>query len=249
MLAAAGLLALAGCSSGKVAQTADQQSAIDGVNVNVGQIAIRDAAIVFPMSGDATTYQAAGAAPLAAVLVNSSGTDDTLVSASSPYAKKVTLAPAEDGATPPATGCVASASVLPSASATPSENGHATPKPTGSPKRPAGTPGAHPSGSAAASSSAAPSGSAAPSDSASPSEPTGPSAIGLAVPSSSTVQLVSGCQQLVLSDLSQPVTPAMLVPVTLTFQNAGVVTLQLPFASPATALPRTPVSGFAPDNG
>ncbi len=181
------------------------------------------------MSGDATTYQAAGAAPLAAVLVNSSGTDDTLVSASSPYAKKVTLAPAEDGATPPATGCVASASVLPSASATPSENGHATPKPTGSPKRPAGTPGAHPSGSAAASSSAAPSGSAAPSDSASPSEPTGPSAIGLAVPSSSTVQLVSGCQQLVLSDLSQPVTPAMLVPVTLTFQNAGVVTLQLPF--------------------
>jgi copper(I)-binding protein len=244
MLAAVGLLAataaLAGCSSGKVSQTADQQEAIDGVNMTVGTLAIRDAAVDFP-AGDATSYPAAGAAPLTLVLVNSSGTEETLLSATSPYAKSITLAPADPDATPPAIGCISAASALQSASPSTPASHH----PSG---RPSSSASARPSGSASASAS----GSAEPSASAA----AGPAVSNFAVPSSSVVQLVRGCPHLVLSGLTQPFpnsddpkNPLTLIPVTLTFRSAGPVTLKLPLASPATPLPRTPVSGFAPGEG
>lgn len=192
MLAAVGLLAataaLAGCSSGKVAQTADQQEAIDGVNKTVGSLNIRDAAVDFPAGDDAASYPAGGSAPLTLVLVNIGGTEDTMLSAKSPYAKSITLAPAEAGATPPAIGCTSAASVLPSESpSTPASHRAAA--------GPSGSASAHPSGSASASASG----------SAGPSEPAaGPEVSNLAVPSSSAVQLVRGCSHLVLAGLTKP---------------------------------------------
>lgn len=239
LLAAAGLLAvtagLTGCSSGKVSQTAEQREAIDGLNLTLGTLDIRDAAVDFPPDAAAgvMSYPAGGNAPLTMVVVNSADTADTLVSASSPVATSVALSPARAGAKAPGIGCVATASVL--ASASPSSS----PKPSG---RPSGS--ASPRGSASASASASPSGSPA-------AEPAGPPVADFPLPPSSAVQLVAGCQHLVLSGLKKEIAAGQLIPVTLTFKNAGTTnsTFQLPFVSPSTPLPRAPISHFSPHEG
>jgi copper(I)-binding protein len=88
-----GALALAGCGAGQIAQTADQTAAVSGSSVTVGDIAVRNAEIEFPIGAQqgGTVYQAGGTAPVSMTVANVSDVADRLVSASSPVAGAVTI--------------------------------------------------------------------------------------------------------------------------------------------------------------
>lgn len=89
-VALTGLLALSGCGTGQLAQTANQISAVNGVSTELGEVQIRDARIAFPpRASGATLYPAGGVAPLEVTLVNSASTADRLIRVSSPGAPAV----------------------------------------------------------------------------------------------------------------------------------------------------------------
>jgi copper(I)-binding protein len=127
-LVVAGGLALAGCGSGQVAQTAVMKPTVDGQMAQLGPIAIRDAALEYPVGG---MYERGSDARLRMIVVNSGIDPDTLVSVSSPVASDVTIS---EGGSAEATG---SATPEPSPSA--SETAGASPSDTASP---GGTPSA-----------------------------------------------------------------------------------------------------------
>lgn len=82
-----GAVVLAGCGAGQVSQTARQVSAVDGANVTVGSIAVRNAQFVLGEDADAAVaYPRGSSAPLQMTIVNTGGTADELVSVSSPIA-------------------------------------------------------------------------------------------------------------------------------------------------------------------
>lgn len=88
-----GALALTGCGAGQIASTAGQVSSSGGSNVEVGQIAVRDAVIVFddqPVEGDAV-YPRGSDAPLSMTVINEGVEADRLVSASSAWAAEVVV--------------------------------------------------------------------------------------------------------------------------------------------------------------
>ena len=109
-LVVVGGLALAGCGAGQVAQTAEEQSTIDGSNAQVGPLAIRYAALEYPNAG---FYEKGSNARLRMVVVNDSTGSDALVAVRTNAATEVTLT----GATSPA----ASDSATPEPSATSAE--------------------------------------------------------------------------------------------------------------------------------
>jgi copper(I)-binding protein len=133
-LVVAGGLALSACGSGQVAQTAQTKPAVDGSMAQVGALAIRDAALDYPVSG---VYERGSDARLRMVVVNSGIAPDSLVSVSSPVATDTTIS---EGGSAEATGSATpepseSASESASPSATPSDtaSGTATPSATPSP--------------------------------------------------------------------------------------------------------------------
>jgi copper(I)-binding protein len=73
-------VALSACSAGQVAQTADQNRDKVGGQANVGDLAIREARLAYPVSGE---YQEGGDARLVVAIANGGATDDTLVSVTS----------------------------------------------------------------------------------------------------------------------------------------------------------------------
>jgi copper(I)-binding protein len=87
----AGALALSGCGSGQLAQTAEEGAAVNGTGTQLGDVVIRDMQVVYPQkptSPDAP-YPAGGAAPLKFGIVNESPVADRLVRVSSPVATSV----------------------------------------------------------------------------------------------------------------------------------------------------------------
>ncbi|WP_063713115.1 hypothetical protein [Nocardia jiangxiensis] len=68
-LAAGAALALSGCSSGQIAQTARQVSAVNGNTANVGDVALRDVRILLPQSEEYTNAKG-GKALIAFSVVN-----------------------------------------------------------------------------------------------------------------------------------------------------------------------------------
>jgi len=174
-----GALALAGCGAGQITQTSTQVSAVSGAQASVGAIAIRDAEFEYAPTSNASVYPTGGNAPLRMSIVNSAGTDDKLVSATSPVARSVRIT---------GNAVVSSGRVL---------------LVEGAPAPAAAAPT-----SAARSSASA----AAPADEA------------------------SGAQ-IVLVGVNQEIRPGLTYPVTLTFQKAGVVTVQVPVGNPTA--PRT----------
>lgn len=91
---AGGLVAavvLAGCGAGQITQTSTQVSAVDGASGTIGQIAVRDASIVFDPSDTAAIHRVGGDAPLQLSIINFGATADKLMSASSPVAASVTI--------------------------------------------------------------------------------------------------------------------------------------------------------------
>lgn len=113
----AALLALSGCGSGQLAQTAQQQSAIAGVNGQAGAIALRNALV--PFNGP-DGYPQGGTAPIAVSIFNNGLNAVKLVD--------VTAAAAASDVV--LVGGPAAATPIPSpTSAAPSPSGSASPSP------------------------------------------------------------------------------------------------------------------------
>src|SRR5215207_8867168 len=79
------LAVLAGCASGHVAHTADQESAVNGASGEAGAIAVRDAVFAFP-PGEEHYYPAGSTVPLRLTIVNTGDDEDRLVAVQSPAA-------------------------------------------------------------------------------------------------------------------------------------------------------------------
>ena len=105
LVAAVALLSACGVSQGAVMQSSDQVPSIQGVGASAGHVTVDNAMVLFPPR---LRYPAGSGAPLSLVITNGAGTDDRLVSASSPVARAVVIAPPTPGTTPPPLGCVLS---------------------------------------------------------------------------------------------------------------------------------------------
>lgn len=220
-LVVVGGLALAGCGAGQIAQTAQQKPTVDGQMAQVGPIAIRDAALEYPAGG---VYERGSDARLRMVVVNTGIAPDTLVSASSPVATDVTIsqgasAEAAGGGTPEPS---ASASETASPSETPTDTASGTAEPSGSAS---GTPSAGASGSAAA--------------------PT-PENARIQIPPNNYVSFREDGPRVLLTGLTQQLRPGQNLRVTLTFENAGSVTMTIAVGTPEIQLPLAPTVSVEP---
>jgi copper(I)-binding protein len=209
--AVAGVFAAAplvsGCAAGEHPQSALPTRLVEGVNASAHQVDIRNAFLLGPASGQ--RLAAGGSAPLYAWFVNNDPSPDRLVAAQAPgVAQSVEIA---GGAVelPPTklVNLVETAPAAPTTSPTPTP----TPK---TPKRRAAKPGRSPNsptrqpaspGTSASGTPGAPAGT--------PSAPAAPSA-----PSS----------KLILKGLTRAFSGGETVRVTLAFQRAGTITLDVP---------------------
>lgn len=92
-LALAGTLALSGCGTGQLSQTAEQNAAVNGTGIQQGSVVIRDLQVAYPQSSASpdAVYPRGGAAPLRFGMVNEGAVADRLVRVSSPAATAVTV--------------------------------------------------------------------------------------------------------------------------------------------------------------
>ncbi|MGH4016368.1 MAG: copper chaperone PCu(A)C [Pseudonocardiaceae bacterium] len=84
----AAALTLAGCGAGQVTQTDSQVAVIDGSSADIGSIAVRDVLIPYPEDHHGN-YPSGSKVPVRLTLVNQGSSADTLVSASTPAARRV----------------------------------------------------------------------------------------------------------------------------------------------------------------
>jgi copper(I)-binding protein len=218
--AAAGVgavLGLAGCSAGLITQTATQVAPVVGIDIDAGDIALRNVVIAY--SGP-EGYAAGSDAPLVVRIFNNGMTSVTLVGASSDQAEAVVLlgsptvvSPTGEATQPPA----------PESTASPDGEAQPTPTDTGEPT---------------------PTDPAAPTATPSPTGPA-PQPVSVTIPPQSYVLLVPGESEsgfLVLSGLRKSIIPGESVNVTFSFDNGASVVVPVPLAPPVTEVPRaTPV--------
>jgi len=223
-LVVVGGFALVGCGAGQIAQTAQQSPTVDGQQAQVGQIAIRNAALEYPTSG---VYERGADARLRMVVVNTGLSPDALTSVSSTVSGDVTIS---QGPAAEATGS-ASPSTSESATSSPSE----TPSET-----PSGTP------SASASGSATPTGSATATPSPTPS-PT-PENAQVQIPPNGYVSFTGDGPTVLLTGLTEELRPGQNLSVTLSFQNAGSVTMTIAVSTPEREISPAPTVPVEPDS-
>lgn len=86
-------LLLSGCGTGQISQTSRQVAAVNGANVTVGSVDLRDVQIAYPTTpaGPDALYRQGSAAPLVATLVNTAPVADRLLSVTSPAAASVQI--------------------------------------------------------------------------------------------------------------------------------------------------------------
>lgn len=223
-LVVAGGLALSACASGQVAQTAQMSPTVDGQLAQVGSLAIRNAALDYPAGG---VYERGSDARLRMVVVNGGVAPDSLVSVSSPVATDVTI----------------------SAGGSVEATGSATPEPTGSPSESA-SPTATPSDTASgtATPSASPGESASPSPTSSPTPSPTPENAQIQIPPNSYVSFREDGPRIMLTGLTRQLRPGQNLPVTLTFQRAGSVTMTIAVGTPDAELPPAPTVSVDPDS-
>lgn len=87
-------LFLTGCGTGQVAQTAEQVAAVNGGDGTVGQIVVRNATFPFP-DGEEHYHPAGEDVPLMVTIANT-GSDDELVSITTPAADEVEIEGSSD---------------------------------------------------------------------------------------------------------------------------------------------------------
>jgi hypothetical protein len=255
-LTAAGL-ALTGCGAGQQAQTSEMKPAITGVDVDAGDVALRDLQVDF---GEEGRYPRGGAAPLLVWMSNEGEATVVLESVTSPDAEAVVLV---------AEGPVAGASESPSDGASASPDGDPAEPPGGEEPTDAGasatpsadlweTPGGFdesstPEGQASPEATATPTGDASATASAS-ATPTGEETTGAAPsgdrdftielgPSSHVRLTPSTGSFLMLEGLEEEVDMRSTVEVVFTFSNGESVTAHLPMGEPDTAPSRSYFEG------
>jgi hypothetical protein len=222
MAAATSLLA-SGCGAGQIAETANKEPSVQGVNISAGNgdFAVRGLLVEYPGTEG---YRAGQDAVLNAVIYNDSEKPVT-VTVTTQSAREIVISG----------GGSASPSASASPSTSPSESGSASPSTSGSGSAsPSATP------SETGSSSATPSApeSARASGSASPSTPGQPARIELAP--LSYIQLnTQAPQQLRLLGLTEALRSGQNVFVTFDFGNGNTVTGPAPVAVPFTPAPRS----------
>jgi len=171
-------------------------------------------------------YERGTDARLRMTIVNSGVSPDSLVSASSPAATAVTISEGGSAATGSATpepGATGSGTA--SASATPTGTASATPTAGGSPSPTAsGSPSASPTASATAENAQ------------------------IQLPSNSYVSFREEGPRVMLTGLTKQLRPGQNLIVTLTFQNAGSVTMTIAVGTPDAELPPAPTVSVDPDS-
>lgn len=211
----AAIVGLAGCSAGQLAETSQIRSAVDGVAGNVGDISVRDASFAAPTGN---SYDAGASLPLNLTVVNGSLAPDEITAAT------VEGQPAEiRGATDSGT----SASGDPSSSAAPSTSSSAQPSGSNS--------------STSASNVGAASASPSMGASVAPAGPLPASTI--ALPAQKLVSIGEDAT-IVLPQSPKQYYPSQLISVTITFKNAGVLSLMVPIGVPMDQQPTNSSSDF-----
>lgn len=214
-LVAAGGVALAGCSAGQQAQTAEQRPTMDGTNAQAGQdVALRDIAIEYPEGG---LYEQGSDARLRMVVVNEGLQSDALVEVRTDAAERVVFRAAGEAGTAEGT-----ATAAPEPTATPT----ATATPTGTP-----------TGSPPASGSPTPSGSATPSASPTPSEPP---TTRIEIPPNGLVSFRDDGPAVILTGLTRQLRSSEVVPITFVFARGGAVTVDVAVGVPEEEIAPAP---------
>ncbi|MBO3732127.1 hypothetical protein [Glycomyces niveus] len=222
-------LAVAGCGAGRSAQTSGMQTAISGVDVDAGAIALRDMQVDF---GDTGFYPAGGQAPLRIWMDNQGDEPVFLEAVTSPAAEAVLLAadvlvteePGEGETSAPA----GDESATPTADATETPTADASETPTGDAASP--TSDATPTGDDEAS--------------ASPEAPVaeimGERDFEIELAPSSYMRLTPTTGSFLLLDgLKEDVFMGSSVEVTFVFSNGEAVTVDLPMGVPLEAPSRS----------
>ena len=210
-------LGLAGCSAGLVTQTATQVAPVVGIDVDAGDIALRN--VVIEYSGP-EGYEAGSDAPLVVRIFNNGMESVTLVGVTADKAEAVVLAgtpivvsptgePTQPPSPEPTTSPDEEASPSPTDTAEPTASPTATPTPTATPQRPV------------------------------------TEDVSVTIPPQSYVLLVPGESEsgyLLLTGLRESIIPGESVTVTFTFDNGTSVEVPVPLAPPVHEVPRaTPI--------
>lgn len=247
-LVVVGGIVLVGCGAGQIAQTAQQRPTVDGQQAQVGQIGIRDAALEYPSSG---LYERGADARLRMVVVNSGPSPDVLTSVSSTAAGDVTISQGTSaGATGTASPSAAASSSGPATfSSSPTPSGTASGTPTGTAEPPQSSEsGGAPSASASSSAGASPSGSGSAGATPSPTPTPTQEDAQVQIPANSYVSFTGDGPTVLLTGLTDQLYPTQNVTVTLTFQNAGSVTMTIAVSSPEGEISPAPTVTVEPDS-
>jgi copper(I)-binding protein len=220
-------LAAAGCSAGQVTQTDTQVAVVNGASGQAGDIAVRDAQLLFPVAHGA--YEERDDAPVVVVIANNGTAADQLLAVTSEFAEPAEITgdvelesasavvgggDQDDAGSHPTTTSRPSASSSASATTTTTPSGSETTT-TGS-------------GSATTTTGSAATTTTAGDDTSISNPPTS----GTKTPSSADPS-EPGVVKIVLKNLKKPLRPGQTIKVTFLFRNAGEVTLDLPIgASP-----------------
>jgi copper(I)-binding protein len=226
-----GAVAVAGCGAGQITQTSEQVAAVSGAHANAGPIAVRDIVIQFAEKAggepSANVYPEGGDAPLQMTIVNTAATADRLVSASSPAAGSVQISGATDIAGDQAVvvAGVPEEAPAPTVAATPTTLPPGVVAP-GAPATPSGAPTAAPTPTVA------PTGPPNPAADNPVTNPTpGVGGFDPAGPGQGTEEdpaAIDKGTQIVLVGLTEDIRSGLTYPLTLTFERAGSVTVNVP---------------------
>ncbi len=224
-------IALSACSAGQVPQTATQNRDKVGPEAAVGDITLRQITLAHPQDG---LYEEGENAELQMAIVNTSTEADTLVGIEGEVFDGV-LVSGQATASPAVPGSPSAepvATTAPAAPTTPGTTPGTTPQTTAPEATP--SPGALPT----------------PTVPAAPSTPTASSEVEIPVPAGSTVFLGGASGATVeLADLSEELTAGQSIEVTLTFEQAGEVTVQALVATPERVVPREEPFDFHHEEG
>ena len=234
----AAAMALTGCGAGNNAATSRMETAISGINVDAGDLALRDLQVDFGQRG---VYLEGQAAPLRVWIGNQSDAPVVLEAVVSPDAEVVTLA-SEEVLTEETPGASPTADESPTAAETETPEGDASPNPegddeTGSPEGDdeTATPGedATESPDADASPTETPGGEDA-------AQPLGEREFTVEIAPASYVRLApTHGSFLLLEGLKKEVNLGSTVEVTFIFSNGEEVTVDLPMGEPAELASRS----------
>jgi copper(I)-binding protein len=193
------VLLTASCAAGQNAATSQDKPAIDGSYASVRGMDLRGVAVLTPPAGS-TAYLLGQDAPLTMVIINNGTSTDTLMSISSSVASGFQVVNGNMLALPSATD------IVPVPAATSGSGSSST---SGSPSTSSSSASASPSASTAAT-------------------PQPPATVQIPAGGSVSFGLSNSTQSLFLTSLRSAVYSAATISLTVTFQNAGSVTFEVP---------------------